>query len=219
MNQQVKSLGLALGVLMSIVACEDSSNKNPIENAREAAQDKDLQSKTYRGECNVEVVDAIATFLATGGKVAVKSSREQYQFVGANVTHTTSMYEAANCEGQEVLVFKETGSFDAHPKQRAEDQSKMIDLKYDKLTLAAGNAEGAKAASELKMCGREDWAGGKEQDVTAQAGEANCYGKKLPTSEANVYRIDNNVLFFGKHEQSLAERPSHIDMGKKYSAE
>lgn len=219
MKHLVKSSAMVLGVLMGIAACDDSSNKNPIENVREATQDKDLQSKVYRGECNIEVVDAIASFLATGGKVAIKSSRDQYQFVGANVTHTTSLYESANCEGQEVLVFKETGSFNTHPDQRAEDQSKMIDIKYDKLTLAAGNAEGEKAATELKMCGFEDWAGGKEQDVTGQASKANCYGKTLPVSEFNVYRIDNNNLFFGKPGQSLEARPSRSDMSRKYSAE
>ena len=220
MKQSVKSAVITVGVLLCLAACKNTSNKDPIANVQVAAADKDLQSKIFRGDCSTEVVNAMATLMATGGKVVVKSSREQYQFVGANVTRTTVMYESPNCEGQEILVFKETGSFKVDAKKRAEDQSKMIDIKYDKLTVAAGNAEGATAANELKLCGREDWAGGMPHDVTAQAGEGGtCYGKKLPTSEANIYRIDNNTLYFGDHEKSNEDRPTKANMSEKYVAQ
>lgn len=219
MKQALQISALALASAFTLVACDGASNKNPIANAREAAEDKDLQGKTFRGECDVRVIDGILSAIVTGGKFNVSSARQQYQFVGANVTHTTLFYEAPNCEGDEAVVFRETGSIDINPKKRGEDQSKFINMKMDKLTMVASNEAGVKIANEAKLCGREDWAAGQDHEVTGDAAKLNCYRKDLPVQEFNVYRLDSGDLFLGDPSTKEESRPQQADMSVKYSSQ
>jgi hypothetical protein len=221
MKKYVTSVPIALSLMASLAACQKRSNKNPIENAREAISDVDLQSKSFLGDCSINLGDALASFVASSGKYSVKSSRDQFQFVGANLTRTTRIYESADCTGQDVLMFKETGAFHVDPDKRAEDQSNFIDITYDRLTLVAQSEFGVQLANEIKICGHEDWSVGKEIEVTAQAEDVSCYRKKLPSQEADVYRLENNNLYFGERDallKSRQSRPARVDLKTKYSA-
>ncbi len=220
MKKYVTSVPVALTLMASLVACQKRSNKNPIENAREAISDIDLQSKSFVGDCSIDLGDALVSFVASSGKYSVKSSRDEFQFVGANLTRTTRIYESADCTGQDALMYKETGAFHVDSDKRAEDQSKFIDITYDRLSLVAQSEFGVQLANDIKICGREDWTVGKEIEVTAQSEDVSCYRKKLPSKEADVYRLEKNNLYFGERDsllKNLESRPARVDLKTKYS--
>jgi len=209
-----KFLLIAVASLMA-VACDKDNNNNPIDNVREALEEKDLQNKTFQSECNLEPLDAILTGILTGGQASVKSSRTQYRFVGANITRTTILYAQTDCVG-DAFTFNETGAFNVSKNQKTNDGGYFIDINFNKLMLKMDSDVGVQSANAIKLCGASDWAVGQEREVTAQAKDMSCYGATVPRTDLNIYRVDEgNVLYLGTpSKDSNQARPTSLSKVK-----
>lgn len=221
MKQLLKSSVLACSLLILFAACAPKSNDNPVENVRVAGQDPDLQGKIFRGKCSLKPLESIATGIATGGGAAIKSAREQFQVVGANVTRATLMYTTVDCSGPESIIFKETGEVSIDGDRKTSDEGKYIDVHMRALTVSIGSDVGAMIAHEIKLCGTEEWANSTVSEVTAQSAEATCYRKTVPSEDSNIYRLLNpNTLVFGKKSflERNATRPDSLDLESQFLA-
>lgn len=216
-----KKLALCAALPFTMIACGASSSNDPVKNVQQANKDSGLQQKSFRGDCSLRLLDAVATGLATAGQAAVKSSREEFRFEGATVMRTTSLYSSADCSDQAVLQFKETGDFSIDDNQHTSDGGQNIDLHYKKLEVTSITDTGALIAKEVKLCGSEDWSAGTNREVNASAADVNCYRRKVPADDINVYKRDGNTLYFGSHglTGALTTRPTSVDMQTKYVAE
>jgi hypothetical protein len=221
MKPVLKSSLLACSMLFALAACAPKSNNDPVANARVASTEPDLQDKIFRGQCSLKPLQSIATGIATGGDAAIKSAREQYQVVGANITHTTSSYATLDCSGPETLVFNETGTVSINAENKSADLGKSIDIKMNVLKVRIGSDAGALIANGIKLCGAADWAASNEREVTANSADATCYRKLVPSQDANIYRLlDANTLVFGKKDllDRNDTRPDTLDQDTKYIA-
>ena len=225
MKHSLKLFAVACALPMVLTACgknnSDASNKNPVDNAREAGKAPDAQGKIFRGDCSMKALDAIASGIATGGQASIKGARVQYQFNGANVTRATVMYTTTDCTGDAALTFRETAGINIQD-QRTPDNGQFIDMNFDTLTLAIGSDAGLLVANDVGLCGLKDWAKGQERDVKNQSGQMDCYRKQLPYREANVFRIDNkNTLLWGSKGllDRSEQRPTSVETGLKYVAQ
>ena len=201
-----------------VAACSSKSNDNVPQNVEAATTEPGLQNKVFRGECSLNPIQAIVSGIATAGDNSVKSSITMYEFNGANVTHSTHVFQSADCSGTEALVYKEAGSFKILDDQRTKDGDKAIDLDYDKLTLQTLDAVGAQIANQLKLCGAQDWAAGQEErEVSSMSKELNCYAVELPRRVMDVYRTDGGTLYFGSRSSRIfKDRPTSVDMDAPY---
>ncbi len=204
-----KILLLAAMSLMAVACGKD--DKNPISNAKEAIEDKDLQNKNFESECSIEPIDALLTGLFSGGQASVKSSRVAYRFQGSNITRTTVLFANLNCDG-EAYRYSETGTFNITKNQRTNDGGYFIDINYKKLSVSVASDVGQVSANAIKLCGIENWAVGQEREVTAQAANPSCYGAVVPRVNNNVYRLDaGKVLYMGTQSlENGAARPSSL---------
>lgn len=197
----MKKFLLILSLPLAFVACDNK--KNPIEAAKVAAKDKDLQG-TYQSECNSDPLTALWSGVSTGFQASVKSSRTQYIFEGQDVTRKYAIYNNANCDG-EAYVYEETGTFDISPDKRTNDNAKVIDMKFDKVELTVSSDAGVKVANAQALCGLKDWAKGKQADVTAQSPNLVCYAAKVPRQDSNVYHLDAGKLQLGSDNTQTRE--------------
>lgn len=214
-----KKLLLGLPLAMLLVACGKDGNKNPFENAAEAAKDKDLQGKTFESECSVEPIGAIIDGLLTGFDAAGKSTRVQYRFDGANVARTTVLFTDVDC-ADEALRFEERGEFDINKDKKTKDGGYNLDMKFRGVYVTVADANGIEIAKGRELCGATDWTAGEEREVTAKAEDINCYNAKVPRNDVNIYRVDADVLYLGqsgKDEVGANERPSSLD-SRKYTS-
>ena len=167
-------------------------------------------------------MQAVVTEIATRGDAAFKSAREQYQFVGANVTHTTLLYGTPDCSGSEAMILKESGTFAINRDIKTADGASIMDIEYTKLSAQAIDAVGAEVANSIKMCSMNNWAAGaEERDVTPMSKEINCYAAQLPRKVPDVYRLDSSrILYFGsKTARIFVDRPSSVDVNTPYHHE
>lgn len=223
MTKSMKLLLLACSAVFLLSACDndDDTDDNPISNIREAAKDGGLQDKTFRGECSLKPLQLIATGIATLGEDALKSGREQYYFEGMNVVHTTILYTSANCTEGESIVYTEKGSMEIDRDKKTDDGASYIDFKFEALQVKIQSEAGANIAHDVGLCGTQDWTVGVERDVTTVAEDLNCYRRKLPAHDANVYRLDDKTLYFGEKGliERNEERPARLNMNEKYIAD
>jgi hypothetical protein len=202
-----------------VLACgDDDSDNNPINNVREAVEDRDLQNRNFESACTLEPIDAVLTGVMTGGSAAVKSARVQYLFKGSNITRTTLLYADANC-GDHALTFRERGSFDVNPDKKSNDGGKHIDINYESLHLEVKTEAGKTVANDIKLCGADNWEVEKEREVTEFSADLTCYGMEVPRHVVNIYRVDDNTLYFGAAVTDASDRPAKLNFKNKYIAE
>lgn len=195
---------------LALTACKDDK-KNPVTNVRVASEERDLQ-KTWQSECQLKPVDMITTGIMSLGQASVKSVRVQYRFKGATVQRVNIAYAGADCT-QDAWIFEESGQFTLDKAKKTNDGGFNIDMKFEKLKLTIKDENGAKSANAIKLCNRSDWKAGQDADVTANAKDATCYNAQVPRTNANVYRIDNKVLYFGENPANAVQpnqRPSRL---------
>jgi hypothetical protein len=217
----VKLLISVCALSMGFMGCgKDSSNSNPMDNVQQAAKDPDLQGKIFRGDCSMKPLDAIATGIATSGDASVKSAREQFEFVGANLTHAILLFNTSDCSGDVSLTFRQMGTFDIDIRKATGEGAKSIDINYGKLSLTINNDRGLKIATSIKLCGADDWKLNDQREVTDHAGNMTCYRQKMPVKVVNIYRVEGKTLFFGANGASASEnRPTQLDRNTKYMAD
>lgn len=204
---------------LMLAACGKGSNTNPVDNVREAGKDSALQEKIFKGECSLKPLEAIVSGIATGGDTAIKSAREQWQFVGANVNHVTNLYTTKDCTGAESIIFKEAGEFNIDENKKSADGGSFITLKLNNLTVQVNNEDGAKVAQAAKLCGTPDWAVATERDVTQEAARVTCYRQQVPSVDETLYHVEGNTLVFGAKAGRSTERATELDTVNKYVAQ
>lgn len=214
MKNVIKSLVIA-SVPFVIAACGKSSNSNPVDNAREAAKNPEIQGQIYkRVDCIVTPAEfgmTAAGSIFNDEKLTIKSAREQYQFKGANVTHALVYYTSADCSGQEVAVYRQQGSVRS-VDVKTKDGSKGIDINYDRLFVEPKTSEAVTYANDLKLCGIEDWAQNSEREVTTKMDNEKCstlHSGKVETVVLN----EGKALYLGK---SVSGRPDSADKSVEY---
>jgi hypothetical protein len=216
-----KLLFVCLASLL-VAACGKDRNNDPIANANEASKDRDLQGKNFASSCSIKPLDAVLTGILTGGNAVIKGAKTVYRFDGANVSRTTRLYTTADCSGETAVSFEERGEIDIKKDQKTNDGGKFIDIQYKTLKVSAANDAGATAANSIKLCGASDWAAKQVRDETANSKDMTCYGAQVPRQNANVYRVDANILYLGtqtKASTDASQRPSTLNMADKYTAE
>jgi hypothetical protein len=213
-----KMLAIYAVPMMILSACGPGSNTDLADNVREAAKDKELQDKTFRGECSYKPLDTIISGIATRGDTSIKSAREQYEFTGANFQHVTSLYTTKDCSGAESIVFQESGSFKIDETKKSADSGKYITMEFNKLHVKIGNQDGANIAQASKLCGTPEWGLNEEKDVTGNAFRISCYRQPVPSVDETIYHVDGNTLVFGEKIGRSTERPTSLDMKTKYIA-
>ncbi len=171
---------------LALTACKDKNN--PIA---QPMKDADLQG-TWQSTCEVKPLGAVISGFMTEFQASVKAQRVQYKFDANRLQRVTLVYNTADCTGQESYVWNESGVFDVKDKVQVANvgDAKGLDMDFNKVVLTVRDENGLKIANERKLCGRADWAVDKEQPVTANSKEANCYGVPVPRKSANIYRID-----------------------------
>jgi hypothetical protein len=188
---------------------------NPLTSAKVAAKERDLQGGMFESACDSTPIDAVLSGLLSGR--AVKSARVQYRFVGSGVTRSTVLFQRGDCTGDPAYTFNESGNVTSiNPDEKTSDGGKTIDLEFDHLSLAMGDAEGVKIANDLKLCDVVDWAPNQNRDVTAASAKVNCFRSRRPVKEYNVYRIDGGALMLGQPGADGASRPTHLNASRKY---
>ena len=206
-------LSLCVSALL-LSACSKKAD-DVIQNAREAAKDKDLQEKTFVSECSATPIEALLTGLFTLFKASVKGQTTAYRVEGARITRTTTAYSAANCSGDPAFTFLEKGtvSINKDEKYRSNDGGYLIDFDFDKLSVSIGDDAGVKVADGIKLCGLADWTTKSDREVTQQSKDVNCYGSALPRHVSNRYKLDGNILYLGtptKGETTDSQRPASL---------
>lgn len=206
----MKKLLCLCASLMLVAAC--SKKNDPIQNARVAAKDKDLQAKSFVA-CDNTPLKEFGSLLDKGievvkgkldpnaadpnaAKAALTASHKTtYKFEGANVHRITETYGQANCKGDPNYTITEGGTFDLNhnPDAKSNDNGYPIDFKIDKLTVKINTDPGAANANNNELCGAKDWAKNKEKEVTTQT-EKCIGGLKLPLDLAARYRVDGKNL-------------------------
>jgi hypothetical protein len=159
--------------------------------------------------------------LFTGESSAAKSVRIVYEFRGNKITRRTEIFKAANCQGSAGLTMSETGTFDVHPKdQTSADGGRFIDMDFTKINVEVQSAEGAEMANQAGLCGADNWAEGNNRNVTASANDVSCFGMELPRRLQNIYKLEDNALFFGRlTDPSGADttRPEALDRQTRFT--
>lgn len=216
--KQIPQILLVTLMPFALGACNQSSN-DPVENIQQAQNDADLQGKLFRGECTLKLLDGIATGLATAGEASIKSAREDYEFKGTNVIHTTRAYNSTDCSGQESIVFRETGIATINEAPSPIAEAKTIDFEMEKVTVQVLDENGKKVAEEIRLCESDNWADQNERDVTAQSSNLTCYGAKVPYKDANIYRLEGNTLIFGSKLGASDTRPNSLNTERQYIAD
>ncbi len=228
----MKKLFCLVLVTLATVACQHRSD-DPIENAKEAAKDKDLQG-TFVGACTQRPLDEI---LADYGKVfsgdkpataltrpGVVPNRLQtsYTFSGAKLTRETRLYDNGECAKDPVITFTESGTFtgETDPNKLNNDKSRNIEMDFTKLEASVVAAH-VDIANQVGFCGLKDWAAdGQKREITAEnAAKPSCYNAKVPKRHvSNVYKIikkdETTSLALGtttKAEVAAKDRPAKVD--------
>lgn len=217
----MKRLILFLSAATLLSACSKDRNLDPVKNAKTAADERDLQARDFVSECNLKPVDAVLSGILTAFEASVKGATTTYKFDGANVTRTTQLYTSTDCSGETAIKFEEIGEFNLHKDQKTSDGGKAIDIDYKTLEVTTVSADGVTVANSTGLCGKTDWGKGDEMDQTSQAANANCFGVEMPRHDANVYRVDANVLYLGAvsdDSTSPQERPTSLNTGVPYKA-
>lgn len=216
----MKKLFLLALTSILVVACDDDDNNDVVENVQEAAEDRDLQDKNYISGCTTTPLDAVLTGIMTGGDAAIKAVRVQYRFEGNDVTRTTFLFSEADCTSDVAIQFREVGDFDVNPDNTTADGGKFIDIDYHTLNAQVISQAGMEVANSITLCGGNDWtAGAAERNVTANAADMACYSAQVPRHNANIYRIDANVLYFGPQTTANNDgstRPTSLNTDVKY---
>ena len=111
---------------------------------------------------------------------------------------------------------QEIGSVENVRKDGTVEDGYTIDMVFNKLSETAMTDAGATIASELKWCGKTDWAKGKAVELTKeQAAETLCYGVGVPRRVYNRYRVDAGKLYLATDELKdipADDRPAKINM-------
>ncbi len=216
----MKKLILLALTTVFVVACDDDDNNDVVENVQEAAEDRDLQDKNFISPCSVTPLDAVLTGIMTGGDAAIKAQRVQYRFEGNDVTRTTFLFSESDCTSDVAIQFREVGDFDINPDNKSADGGKFIDIDFHTLNAQVISQAGVEVANAISLCGANDWAAGAaERNVTARAADMTCYSAQVPRHNANIYRIDGNVLYFGPQTTANNDgstRPTSLDTNVKY---
>lgn len=215
----MKNLVCCAAIALLFTACAKDKQNDPIRNITEAAKDRDLQDKNYQGACTLKPLDAILSGILTGGEAPLKASRTSYRIEGANITRTTQLFVAGDCQGDAAIQFEELGEVDIRKDQKTADGGQSIDIDYKTVNAKVINEDGVKAANAIGLCEATDWVKDQERDVTGAADKVNCYNASLPRHNSNIYRVDNNVLYFGTQSKASSQpedRPTSLDMNDKY---
>lgn len=217
----------AFGMVVVLgVACNQpgdgkrAGTSNPIEHAKEAFAEPQLQGQKFISDCSARPLTALGTALTTGH--AVRGSRSVYSFTGANFELTSQYFESTTCEGEPVYSFVESGTFEIKKDQQTAEGAKLIDLKYGKVGARAETQSGVEIVNRLGLCGSRDWSLGKEREVTAQANQITCYNTQVPRVEPNIYKVEGGILYLGNEKGSDRDpqnRPRSLDRtGKRFVA-
>lgn len=206
---------------IALTACQKNRENDPVLNAKEAGKDRDLQEKTFESGCAIKPIDAIVSGLMTEGKASLKSQVVSYRFEGANVIRNTRLYTSVDCTGDASLIFEEAGKIDIATEAKTNDGARFIDMEFKTLVAKVGSDKDAQAANEAKLCGVTDWSAGNERDVQNHAKDILCYNAEVPRKVANVYRVDNNVLYLGTLSKGTVlpeDRPTSLDKFSEFKA-
>lgn len=217
-----KAISLSLVLLLVVSCSKKSTNKDPVDNTREALKDTSLQEKTFRGDCQAQPINEIVTGLLTLGEVSVKSQRIQYRFAGANVARITHLYVSRDCSGPEAFTFEESGEIRIHEQNKTADGATFVDFDYKKLELKVSTQEGVIVANAVGVCGMNDWNINNTRDVITKSENRDCYNLRVPRQEFNIYRVDGGkTLYLGMPAKvnTPESRPSSIKTDLKYVAE
>jgi hypothetical protein len=210
----LKNLFIIALVPLVLAGCDRHKNKNPITNAKEAAKDTSLQGKVFESDCSTTPLSAAFSGLMTKGETALQGARTQIKAEGANLTRRTLYFTKTDCSGPVAFTFEELGEMDIDKNQTTNDGGRFVDIMFKAVKVKIDSREGATIANALKMCRKEDWAVGQEQDVTAVAKDAACYNAQVPRMDANIYRVEGDKLYLGsltKSQRETAARPTSLD--------
>lgn len=212
----MKKFIVMLAVPLAIVAC--SKHNNPIENVKQAAEDRDLQ-KTFQSDCDRgTLLSTLPSTLASGLQASTKSSRVLMSFKGANIERRTVYYTGINCDGNEAYSFDESGTFTLKDKKdKTNDGGRPIDIQYDRLDVKILSADGEKLANAEGFCNIHDWKSGKSREIKADAKSPSCNFAQIPRLDSNIYRVDAGTLYMGSFDKSAREpnqRPTSLSSMK-----
>lgn len=226
----MKKLFCLCASLLLVAAC--SKKNDPIQNARVAAKDKDLQAKSFVACENTPLKELGSLFEKGVDMVAGKadpkaalsaSHKTTYKFEGANVQRKTETYGQANCQGDPSYTLTESGTFDVNHNNDAKsnDVGYPMDIKLDKLMVKINSDPGAANANKNELCGFKDWSKNQEKTVTDQA-EKCIGGLKLPLDLAARYRVDGKNLQLagaGLTPTTDKDRPKTLTGSPVYTAQ
>lgn len=203
---------------------KDERRASPVAAIREASRESGLQNKRFAGECFSSPVSNFISSIMTAGSGAIKSGKVNYEFLGAAVTRTTSLFSEPNCQGPEAIAYRQKGSFRILDDPETNERARAIDLSYRNLEAEAVTDAGVNVASQLKLCRIDNWPLKTVQDVTGQAVDRTCFDQEMPVVDHNIYRLDGKTLYLGKRaglgaSADLRNRPTELNFDERYVAE
>lgn len=201
---------LAALITLTFTGCAKNTNLDPIDNAKTASEDRDLQAKNFTTSCTPKAFGTLV------------GSQIVYRFEGANVVRTTRYYKTNDCSSDADITFVEHGDFALHTDQRTADGGKAIDIDYKSVIVTTVTQQGVTAANAINLCGASDWSQNSQREENQHAADINCLNAQIPRHDSNIYRVDANVLYFGNTSDKSTEpgqRPTQLDMGTKYTAQ
>lgn len=211
-------------LVLTFAACAKDNSSNPSpgigRDVQAAAADPDIQNKNFVSDCALKPVDAILTGVLTGLSASVKSAHTFYRFEGASITRTTQLYPSTDCSGDAAINLQERGEFTLHTDQKTADGGKYIDINFHNLFVTTATDVGVKAANAVQFCNAADWTVNLQREETAQAAAVNCLSAPMPRTNANIYRLDGNVLYLGAQptaQTAPGSRPANLDLNTKYT--
>lgn len=193
---------------------DESSPGSVTSHIEQVFREPDIQGKVFASACSERFLTGPATGLLTG--VSINGSQLKYSFTGDKVERINDFYQNSDCSGPVAFSYREIGSFKIMEDRKTADNATFIDFHFDRLNLKISNEAGATAANGVNLCGAADWRPGDERDITAHAGDINCYAHTYPRIEANVYRVDGDTLTLGDGSLSPGGRPTSLSSFERY---
>jgi len=146
-------------------------------------------------------------------------STVSYNFTGARVKKTTTLYTAEGCDkSKQAAIYEEDGTIDIDKGKKTNDGGYNINMDFKTLKANVTSAETANIANGAHVCGVTDWAGGQKlRDVTANSKDITCANTPEPRHVANIYRVDAGTLTLGTQTKGAVldkDRPTSLENTK-----
>ncbi len=197
----MKSLSKIL-ISMIFISLTTNCTKNQAEDAKEGVQNT---IKEYK-------IMGIWESTCQKSKVLGLSMREFYKFSGNGLVKATELYATEDCKNSSARIQYE-GKFQISDKNHLGENSRYIDLDYQKVYITPLSKSGTSLLKKLSFCDVSEWTLDTKVNLTGTSNRPTCPIEHTPQKIYDITKIEDSKLYFGagKSKMDLASRPMELN--------